>query len=155
MEDSIVRVHNGVADVLATAKADKNWNVTFETDKFSTYAIAFSDSVIDTGDSSMLVLYAYLISAGHLLVTIILASVPHTFSRIISPIATGADMYILLITFITSNILALGIGLSVFTGHFSIVVLAMCTDEVTTRTGNVASDLAYSSPRGQELPVTE
>ena len=59
-EYSIIRVHNGQAEVLTKGKADANWNITFETDKFSTYAIAYTDSAVDTGDHTNVVLYVIL-----------------------------------------------------------------------------------------------
>ncbi len=39
----IIRLHNGVADVL-TGTLDKKYNYTFVTDRFSTYAIAYNDT---------------------------------------------------------------------------------------------------------------
>ena len=39
----IVRIHNGVADIL-DATVDENYELTFATDRFSTYALAYTDS---------------------------------------------------------------------------------------------------------------
>ncbi|MCK7504567.1 MAG: hypothetical protein MZV70_11095 [Desulfobacterales bacterium] len=40
----VIRIHNGVAEVLETAYHQDNQTLTFETDRFSTYAIAYDSS---------------------------------------------------------------------------------------------------------------
>lgn len=42
----VVRIHNGVAEALET-KDNGNGTLTFKTDKFSTYAIAYIDEVVE------------------------------------------------------------------------------------------------------------
>lgn len=44
---SIIRIHNGVADVLADTD-DSDDTITFETDKFSTYAIAYENDEVNS-----------------------------------------------------------------------------------------------------------
>lgn len=63
---SVIRVHNGVTEVLLDLDSDPN-TITIETDRFSTYAIVYADSSSDensnnviTGDSSSIISYALL-----------------------------------------------------------------------------------------------
>lgn len=48
----IVRIHEGVAEVLACVFDAANLTISFETDKFSTYAIVYTDTVVSTGGGS-------------------------------------------------------------------------------------------------------
>ena len=50
-EFSMIRVHDGVAEILKDIDSDAN-TITFETDKFSTYAIAYTDKVVATPDTT-------------------------------------------------------------------------------------------------------
>lgn len=68
----IVRVHNGVVEII-DATVDKNYGLTFETDKFSTYALVYFDKpaeiptekpaeIPETGDTTPIALYVTLLT---------------------------------------------------------------------------------------------
>lgn len=62
-EYSIIRVHDGEAEILFEGKANKDWNISFDTDKFSTYAIAYvggTEIVPKTGDYNNIGLFVCL-----------------------------------------------------------------------------------------------
>ena len=44
----VIRVHDGVAEILDTAYNEKSRELTFKTDRFSTYAIAYTDKADDS-----------------------------------------------------------------------------------------------------------
>ncbi|NCC86569.1 MAG: hypothetical protein EOM05_01710 [Clostridia bacterium] len=58
----IIRVHDGVTTVLNDLDSDPN-TVTFETDRFSTYALAYSN-VVNTSDSSNIMALAFMTIAS-------------------------------------------------------------------------------------------
>lgn len=45
---NVIRVHDGVAEILDTAYNEKSRELTFKTDRFSTYAIAYTDKADDS-----------------------------------------------------------------------------------------------------------
>mgnify|MGYP003304638910 CR=1 FL=1 len=49
----IIRVHDGVATAIAGTYDEKTHVFTFETDKFSTYALAYKDSAVAGGNSTL------------------------------------------------------------------------------------------------------
>lgn len=50
-EYKIIRLHDGVTDVLSGSFNESTNEFTFETDKFSTYAIAYADRPVNDGGS--------------------------------------------------------------------------------------------------------
>lgn len=55
----VVRVHNGVADVLDATFDASNNTITFETDKFSTYAVIYMDGeAVNSGDVTPVAMFA-------------------------------------------------------------------------------------------------
>jgi hypothetical protein len=70
----IVRTHNGTVDLLDTTFDAKAGTITFETDRFSDYAIAYSDIVTSpaTGDSFSTVLWVTLMAVNAMALAVLL-----------------------------------------------------------------------------------
>jgi hypothetical protein len=49
----LVRIHDGVAAVLETELDTDTYKLTFETDKFSSYALIYTDAVADTSENGL------------------------------------------------------------------------------------------------------
>ena len=49
---SVIRIHNGEADYIGCEFDAATKTLIFETDRLSTYAVVYKDTVIDTGDST-------------------------------------------------------------------------------------------------------
>lgn len=73
---TVIRVHNGAAEILTDLDSDPN-TVTIESDRFSVYTLAYKDEVQkipNTGDISKMILWiALLFVAGGLLITLSIA----------------------------------------------------------------------------------
>ena len=64
---SIMRYHDGKVDKLATKYDAEKGTISFETDKFSTYAVVYEDTTINvpnTGDTTNVVMYMMLLVCG-------------------------------------------------------------------------------------------
>lgn len=65
---SVMRYHDGKVDVLNTNYDEENDTITFETDKFSTYAIVYEDTAVETvpktGDTTNIAMYVTLFVCG-------------------------------------------------------------------------------------------
>lgn len=64
---SVMRYHDGKVDKLDTKYDAEKKTITFETDRFSTYAVVYEDDVIDvpnTGDTTNVMFYAMLLTIG-------------------------------------------------------------------------------------------
>ena len=72
----VIRVHEGVADILDAIFDAKTGKLSFETDKFSTYTLVYSDAPSsdnsNTGDNTMFVLFGGLLALSALAATVIL-----------------------------------------------------------------------------------
>ena len=70
----IVRMHNGTVDLLDTTFDAKAGTITFETDRFSDYAIAYSDIVTSpaTGDTFSTVLWVTLMAVSAMALAVLL-----------------------------------------------------------------------------------
>ena len=76
---SVIRLHNGVAEILPDLDDDPN-TITIETDRFSTYAIVYQESAKspDTGNNVKFVSFIFLIMA------VIIASISYKRKHVVA-----------------------------------------------------------------------
>ncbi|MDO4963607.1 MAG: InlB B-repeat-containing protein [bacterium] len=61
---AVIRIHDGKCELVYTGLPDKNWNITFKTNKFSTYAIAYFEDINNPKTYDGIFTYTILLGAS-------------------------------------------------------------------------------------------